>query len=199
MKLAGTLVPVSECAARGGDVDAAKYALIEALFFAYRDFVEDADKILARDGFGRAHHRVLYFAARNPGLTVAELLDILRITKQSLNRVLKDLLDRGYVISRLGEADRRHRRLAATPRGEALIRRIADVQSARFSRAFDELGPGSEARAAAFLAAMANQRPEHLKDAMALSGRGMAPARQEASVYPTPLGRPGQPRREQSS
>ena len=124
------------------------------MFFAYRDFVEDADRVLVSDGFGRAHHRVLYFATRRPGLTIAELLDILKITKQSLNRVLKDLLDRGYVTNRLGEADRRQRLLTATPRGAALIRQIADIQSARFARAFAQLGPASEAAATAFLRAM---------------------------------------------
>ena len=130
------------------------YDLTELMFFAYRDFVRDADLILAADGFGRAHHRVLYFATRRPGLTIAELLDILQITKQSLNRVLKDLVDRGYVTNSLGETDRRQRVLAATPRGATLIEEIALVQSARFTRAFARLGGDAEARAAAFLAAM---------------------------------------------
>ena len=130
------------------------YEIIELMFFAYRDFVRDADLILAGDGFGRAHHRVLYFATRRPGLTIAELLDILQITKQSLNRVLKDLVDRGYVLNELGEADRRQRRLTATERGAALIEEIAAVQSARFERAFARLGGDAEARATAFLAAM---------------------------------------------
>lgn len=130
----------------GGEPD---YALIELLFFAYRDFVADADRLLASDGFGRAHHRVLYFVSRRPGLTVAELLDILRITKQSLNRVLKDLLARGFVASRLGEADRRQRRLHATPRGDALVLEVARVQSARLQRA---LAGRRRADAAGFLA-----------------------------------------------
>ena len=130
------------------------YELIELMFFAYRDFVRDADRLLSDDGFGRAHHRVLYFATRRPGLTVAELLDILKITKQSLNRVLKDLLDRGYVTSRLGDSDRRQRRLHATARGEALVEEIAAVQSARFARAFTRMGGDAEAAAATFLAAM---------------------------------------------
>jgi DNA-binding MarR family transcriptional regulator len=134
-----------------------RYELIELMFFAYRDFVEEADRVLADDGFGRAHHRVLYFVARRPGLTVAELLDILRITKQSLNRVLKDLLDRGYVRNRLGEADRRQRRLSATPQGEILIETIASLQSDRFTRAFAQLGPGAEQAATAFLTAMLDE------------------------------------------
>ena len=132
------------------------FAVIELMFFAYRDFVRDADLALAGDGFGRAHHRVLYFVTRRPGLTIAELLDILKITKQSLNRVLKDLVDRGYVTSRLGEVDKRQRILAATPRGAALIEEIAQVQSSRFRRAFTELGGDAEASATAFLAAMAD-------------------------------------------
>lgn len=138
----------------GSAAAAPRHDMIELMFFAYRDFVEDADRILARDGFGRAHHRVLYFAARRPGLTIAELLDILRITKQSLNRVLKALLDRGFVSMRLGETDRRQRLLFATPQGAALIDKIALVQSARFARAFAQLGPDAAPQAAAFLSAM---------------------------------------------
>ena len=130
------------------------YNLIELMFFAYRDLVRDADRILASDGFGRAHHRVLYFVARRPGLTIAELLEILEITKQSLNRVLNDLLDRSYVTTRSGELDRRCRLLFATERGDALIQEIAAVQSARFERAFDVLGDDAKAGAVAFLTSM---------------------------------------------
>src|SRR5881396_2921382 len=81
--------------------------LIELLFFAYRDFVSDPDHVLEKFGFGRAHHRVLHFVNRNPGMKVADLLDILRITKQSLGRVLKQLVDEGYVVQKEGENDRR--------------------------------------------------------------------------------------------
>src|SRR5580698_9480122 len=73
------------------------FDLIELLFFAYRDFVSDADRLLETYGFGRAHHRVLYFVSRRPGLTIAELLEILRITKQSLNRVLRELVDKNFI------------------------------------------------------------------------------------------------------
>ena len=92
------------------------YDLIELFFFAYRDFVSDPDRILAEYGFGRAHHRVLHFVDRQPGLTIAELLDILRITKQSLNRVLKELIEKGFIESRTGTADRRQRLLFTTAR-----------------------------------------------------------------------------------
>ncbi len=96
------------------------YDLIELFFFAYRDFVSDPDRILAEYGFGRAHHRVLHFVDRQPGLTIAELLDILRITKQSLNRVLKELIEKDFVESRTGTADRRQRLLYTTPKGHEL-------------------------------------------------------------------------------
>ena len=81
------------------------------MFFAYRDFVSDPDDVLAKFGFGRAHHRVLHFVNRNPGMKVADLLDILKITKQSLGRVLKQLVDQGYVVQKEGENDRRQRLL----------------------------------------------------------------------------------------
>ena len=113
------------------------YDLIELLFFAYRDFVADPDRILAEYGFGRAHHRVLHFVDRHPGLTIAELLDILRITKQSLNRVLKELIEQGYIAQRTGTSDRRHRLLTCTPQGRALAQRLAGVQGERVRRAAD--------------------------------------------------------------
>ena len=87
------------------------FDLIELLFFAYRDFVGDPDEVLAKLGFGRAHHRVLHFVNRNPGMKVAELLDVLKITKQSLGRVLKQLIDEGYVVQKEGANDRRQRLL----------------------------------------------------------------------------------------
>src|SRR5258705_10131511 len=92
--------------------------LIELLFFAYRDFVGDPDEVLSKLAFGRAHHRVLHFVNRNPGMKVADLLDILNITKQSLGRVLKQLVDQGFVIQKEGAQDRRQRLLFVTPKGE---------------------------------------------------------------------------------
>jgi DNA-binding MarR family transcriptional regulator len=135
--------------------DAPMFELIELMFFAYRDFVGDADHLLARLGFGRAHHRVLHFVARRPGLTIAELLDILQITKQSLNRVLKELIGRGYVEARPGMKDRRQRQLFPTARGEALALDVALLQSKRLARVFGELPEGARAQAAGFLFAMA--------------------------------------------
>ena len=105
------------------------YDLIELFFFAYRDFVGDADRLLEVYGFGRAHHRVMHFVSRHPGLTIAALLDILRITKQSLNRVLKELIAEGFIEARAGAEDRRHRQLFVTPEGERLALRLAIAQT----------------------------------------------------------------------
>jgi DNA-binding MarR family transcriptional regulator len=128
--------------------------VIELLFFAYRDFVGDPDEVLSKFGFGRAHHRVLHFVNRNPGMKVAELLDILRITKQSLGRVLKQLVDQGYVLQREGAQDRRQRLLFVTAKGEALALKLAMLQTERIGRALTELGPGAHEHARRFLAAM---------------------------------------------
>src|ERR671921_1939591 len=111
------------------------YDLIELFFFAYRDFVSDPDRILAEYGFGRAHHRVLHFVDRQPGLTIAELLDILRITKQSLNRVLKELIEKGFIEQRPGTSDRRQRLLFTTGLGHQLALRLAKLQTQRIMRA----------------------------------------------------------------
>src|SRR5437763_4684002 len=113
--------------------------IIELLFFAYRDFIGDPDDVLAKLGFGRAHHRVLHFVNRNPGMKVAELLDILRITKQSLARVLKQLIDQGYIAQREGAKDRRQRLLYVTAKGEALAMSLANLQTERVARAVSEV------------------------------------------------------------
>jgi DNA-binding MarR family transcriptional regulator len=131
-----------------------RWDIIELLFFAYRDFVGDPDEVLAKFGFGRAHHRVLHFVNRNPGMKVAALLDILRITKQSLGRVLKQLIDQGYVEQKEGERDRRQRLLYVTPKGAELALRLAHLQTTRIARAFAEVGPGAHEAARRFLTAM---------------------------------------------
>ncbi len=120
--------------------DSDAVALVELLFFAYRDFVAGPDAILEDLGFGRAHHRVLHFVGRNPGMTVAQLLDILRITKQSLSRVLKELLEKGYVVQREGSEDRRQRLLYLTQAGEALWDTLITPQLARFQDAMKHMG-----------------------------------------------------------
>lgn len=119
--------------------EAEAVALVELLFFAYRDFVADPDHVLEGLGFGRAHHRVLHFVGRDPGMTVARLLDILQITKQSLARVLKELIDKKYVFQNEGEQDRRQRLLHLTPSGETLRQKLIAPQIARFKRAAQEI------------------------------------------------------------
>ncbi len=116
-------------------------ALMELLFFAYRDFISDPDAMLEEIGFGRAHHRIIHFIGRHPGLRVSELLGILRITKQSLGRVLRELIDRGYVYQKEGERDRRQRLLFLTEKGCVLHRRLAAPQIARVARALEAAGP----------------------------------------------------------
>ncbi|MFG1466298.1 MarR family transcriptional regulator [Xanthobacter sp. DSM 24535] len=128
--------------------------LIELFFFAYRDFVGDPDAILAPLGFGRAHHRVLHFVNRHPGMRVTDLLDILRITKQSLGRVLRELVDEGFVESRAGASDRRQRLLFPTLKGQALAREFIALQSQRIALALQECGPGASEAAQRFLVAM---------------------------------------------
>src|SRR3989441_8705590 len=138
-------------AARSGDL---RWDIIELLFFAYRDFVGDADHELEAFGFGRAHHRVLHFVHRYPGLKVADLLDVLRITKQSLGRVLKQLLDEGYIVQKTGDNDRRQRLLFATPKGEALVQKLAGLQTTRITKALAEMAPQDAETVKRFLRAM---------------------------------------------
>lgn len=146
------------------------FDLIELFFFAYRDFVADADHLLEDYGLGRAHHRVLHFVNRRPGLTIAELLDILKITKQSLGRVLKDLLGRGYIEACPGASDRRQRRLHPTPRGRTLALEVARLQSKRFTRVFGDMRAGARSDAADFLLAMVDAGERHKVAALILSG-----------------------------
>ncbi|PPD28057.1 MAG: MarR family transcriptional regulator [Hyphomicrobium sp.] len=129
-------------------------ACVELLFFAYRDFTGEPDAVLDQYGFGRAHHRVLHFISRNPGLSVAELLDILKITKQSLARVLKQLVSEGFVTQRAGEQDRRERRLYLTLKGSRLAEKLAALQVQRIETAFRKAGPDGEAATRQFLFAM---------------------------------------------
>jgi DNA-binding MarR family transcriptional regulator len=115
----------------------------DLLFFGYRDFTAGADAILAELGMGRAHHRVLHFVGRRPGIPVGELLGILGITKQSLGRVLTPLVEGGHVRASAGRSDRRQRLLALTPKGEALERRLFERQRERVVRAYREAGPAA--------------------------------------------------------
>ncbi|MDT1060706.1 MarR family transcriptional regulator [Paracoccus sp. CPCC 101403] len=114
---------------------------IEAMFFAYRAFTADPDLILSDMDYGRAHHRALHFINRDAGLTVTALLDVLGVTKQSLNRVLRTLIEDGLVESRVGRRDRRERQLFLTEQGNALERRLSESQRARMRAAYRNAGP----------------------------------------------------------
>ena len=113
---------------------------IELLFYAYRDFTAEPDAMLARYSFGRAHHRVIYFVGRYPQMTVTELLGILRITKQSLSRVLGQLVRQGFIVQRPGPRDRRQRLLELTPKGIELERQLSENQRQRVAKAYREAG-----------------------------------------------------------
>jgi|GEM_PF-135878 len=123
----------------------------ELLFFAYREFTADADAILLEFGFGRAHHRVLHFVTRSPGLRIADLLQILKITKQSLARVLRQLLDEDIISQRAGSHDRRERLLYATEKGAALTAKLAALQSQRIETALQGAGPDANNTVKRFL------------------------------------------------
>ena len=154
---------------RSGDL---RWDIIELLFFAYRDFVGDADHELEAFGFGRAHHRVLHFVQRYPGLKVADLLEVLRITKQSLGRVLKQLLDQGYIVQKTGNNDRRQRLLFATAKGEALVAKLAGLQTDRINRAVQEIDSAGQEVVRQFLRAMIDRDdPDKVLEAIFGSGK----------------------------
>ena len=127
---------------------------IEAMFFAYRGFTADPDRILSDLAYGRAHHRAVHFINRAPGTTVNNLLNILGVTKQSLNRVLRTLISDGLVESRVGKSDKRERHLFLTENGRMLERRLSDAQRARMRTAFREAGPDAVAGFRTVLEAM---------------------------------------------
>jgi DNA-binding MarR family transcriptional regulator len=134
--------------------DRAEIPYIELLFFAYRDFISDPDAALTSYGFGRAHHRVIHFVNRHPGIRVADLLDILKITKQSLGRVLKQLIDNGFIEQKTGPLDRRQRLLYPTEAGRALALRLMDLQAHRIGKALATLTPEGRIAAEKFLRAI---------------------------------------------
>ncbi|WP_075215336.1 MarR family winged helix-turn-helix transcriptional regulator [Mongoliimonas terrestris] len=156
---------VAPAAARVGPADSAAplpdldFELIELMFFAYRDFVAEPDQTLAAIGFGRAHHRVLHFVNRQPGLRVTDLLETLRITKQSLGRVLKQLIDDGYVEQTPGAVDRRERLLAPTEKGRRLALDLAGRQHARLEAALADLPAEGRDHVRGFLSRMIDPAP----------------------------------------
>ena len=141
-----------------GNTDDIDFEIIELLFFSYRDFVSDPDAILEKIGFGRAHHRVVHFVNRQPGMAVADLLDTLQITKQSLARVLKQLIDSGYIRQVAGPEDRRQRRLYPTKSGRELLLALVEPQSRRIERALAGGSDETRANVLHFLEGMRNKK-----------------------------------------
>ncbi len=142
---------------------ALRYA-IELFFFAYRDFTEEADALLAHYGFGRAHHRVIYFVGRHPGMSVSELLTILKITKQSLSPVLAQLMRDGFIVQRADPADRRRRRLHLTAEAEALEGQLTARQAKRIAAAFEEAGDDAARGFTRVLCALINKEDRQRLD-----------------------------------
>ncbi len=150
--------------------DALPLDVMGLFFFAYRDFTGDADALLERQGFGRAHHRVLYFVNLRPGMPVADLLDILKITKQSLARVLRQLIDNGYVEQKTGQADRRQRLLYATDKGRQFFATLSATQSSRINAAIAALPPDSRRIVTRFLVGMVEPGDRPVLDRLNLTG-----------------------------
>jgi len=157
----------AQCAAPPLDL----VACVELFYFAYRDFTCDPDTILEQYGFGRAHHRVLHFVHRNPGLKVAELLEILKITKQALARVLKQLVDENFIIQRAGDEDRRERRLYVSAKGARLADKLTEIQVKRLETALANAGPGAELLTRNFLFGMIAEADRPQVEALIKAGR----------------------------
>ncbi len=127
---------------------------VEAMYFAYRGFTGDADRILEEHGYGRAHHRALHFVNRCPETTVSNLMAVLGVTKQSLNRVLRALIEDGHVAARIGPTDRRERLLSLTPQGAVLEKELSEAQRVRMRAAYKAAGPAAVAGFRQVLSAM---------------------------------------------
>ena len=160
-----------------GGPDPHLLTFVELLFFAYRDFTAEADAVLAEFGLGRAHHRVLHFVNRHPALRVADLLEILKITKQSLARVLKELVDQGWIAQKAGEHDRRQRLLHTTEKGAALAGRLDGLQCKRVAVALAQAGAGSDGIAARFLFNMITKKERALVETLLPEPIGAAATR----------------------
>ncbi len=139
---------------------------IEAMFFAYRAFTSDPDRILENYEYGRAHHRAIHFINRQPGLTVNTLLTLLGVTKQSLNRVLRSLVEDGLVEARVGKTDKRERNLYLTQKGAMLERELSEAQRSRMRAAYRAAGPSAVAGFRQVLEAMMDPELRKFYNAM---------------------------------
>ena len=165
-KINVNIADISSDAARA---DAMPLDVMGLFYFAYRDFVGDADAMLERQGFGRAHHRVLYFVNLKPGMPVADLLDILKITKQSLARVLRQLIDNGYIEQKTGDSDRRQRLLHATEKGRRFFETLSSTQTSRIDAAIAALPPDGKRTVLKFFIGMVEPRDRPLLDRLKLT------------------------------
>ena len=157
---------INSAAPRAGDMPLDVMGLF---FFAYRDFVSDADALLERQGFGRAHHRVPYFVNLKPGMPVADLLHILKITKQSLARVLRQLIDNGYIEQQTGATDRRQRLLFATEKGRQFFETLSATQTSRIDSALAALPDIAREHVLGFFVGMVEQEDRELLDRLRLT------------------------------
>jgi len=153
----------------GPDGEPLPLDIMGLFFFAYRDFTGDADAMLGHQGFGRAHHRVLYFVCLRPGMPVADLLEILKITKQSLARVLRQLIDNGYVEQKTGRSDRRQRLLFATDKGRELFSTLSATQASRINDAIASLPPDARKTVTHFLVSMVDPQDRETLDRLNLT------------------------------
>ena len=149
--------------------DALPLDVMGLCYYAYRDFVGDADMLLERQGFGRAHHRVLYFVNLKPGMPVADLLGILKITKQSLARVLRQLIDNAYIEQKTGDADRRQRLLYATEKGRKFFQVLSGTQTERIEAAIGALPPEGKRMVLKFFVGMVEPGDRSLLDRLKLT------------------------------
>lgn len=159
----------ADISVRGSAAEVMPLDVMGLFYFAYRDFVGDADALLERQGFGRAHHRVLYFVNLKPGMPVADLLDILKITKQSLARVLRQLIDNGYIEQKTGDADRRQRMLHATEKGRRFFEVLSATQTSRLDAAIAALPPDGKRTVLKFFVGMVEPGDRAVLDRLKLT------------------------------
>jgi len=169
MALAKINVNSADINTAGASGEAMPIDVMGLFYFAYRDFVGDADALLERQGFGRAHHRVLYFVSIKPGMPVADLLDILKITKQSLARVLRQLIDNGYIIQKTGDSDRRQRLLFTTDKGKQFFEVLSSTQTSRIDAAIAALPPEGKRTVLKFFVGMVEPGDRGVLDRLKLT------------------------------
>jgi DNA-binding MarR family transcriptional regulator len=169
MALAKINVNTADISSNAPATDAMPIDVMGLFYFAYRDFVGDADAILERQGFGRAHHRVLYFVSIKPGMPVADLLAILKITKQSLARVLRQLIDNGYISQKTGDSDRRQRLLYTTDKGRQFFEMLSSTQTSRIDDAIASLPPEGKRTVLRFFVGMVDPVDRGVLDRLKLT------------------------------